>query len=120
MHHCLNAVADREGQGSAVLFRAIEPLWDVHAMRTGAPTNLPDHLVASGPGRLCRALRIDKRLNDTDLVSGDIRVLPCTDDVGDIRVGVRVGLASDDERHWRFWVDSPSVSRFSRHPGRKR
>ena len=60
MHHCINAVSDRVGQGSAVLIRALEPVWGVRAMRLGAPTNLADHLVASGPGRLCRALRIDR------------------------------------------------------------
>jgi DNA-3-methyladenine glycosylase len=110
MHHCINAVSDRVGQGSAVLLRALEPVWNVRSMRLGAPTNLADHLVASGPGRLCRALRIDRRLNGTDLVAGPVRVVP-GERTGDINAGVRIGLTTDDERPWRYWIDSPSVSR---------
>jgi DNA-3-methyladenine glycosylase len=121
MHHCVNAVTGPEGSASAVLIRALEPVWEIKAMRRGAPTNLPDHLVASGPGRLCRALGIDRRLNGSDLVTGTLRILP--GDRADATEGVRVGLTTDDERSWRFWTDSASVSRRvsragSRHPGR--
>jgi len=120
MHHCMNAVCDRVGQGSAVLIRALEPVWGARAMRLGAPTNLADHLVASGPGRLCRALRIDKRLNGSDLVNGTVRILPPdTTERGEIHDGIRIGLTSDDERPWRFWLDSPSVSRSPRPRSRR-
>jgi DNA-3-methyladenine glycosylase len=120
MHHCMNAVCDRVGQGSAVLIRALEPVWGARAMRLGAPTNLADHLVASGPGRLCRALRIDKRLNGSDLVNGTVRILaPDTTERGEIHDGIRIGLTSDDERPWRFWLDSPSVSRSPRPRSRR-
>lgn len=119
MHHCMNAVTDSEGRGSAVLLRALEPVWGVRAMRNGAPTNLADHLVASGPGRMCRALRIDRALNGTDLVTGPVRVLPRDGEIGAVREGLRIGLSADDHRQWRFWVDSPSVSRSSR-PGSAR
>ncbi len=118
MHHCINAVCDRIGQGSAVLIRALEPVWGVRAMRSGAPRNLADHLVASGPGRLCRALGIDKRLNGSDLVTGPVRILT-GELAGEVHNGRRIGLTSDDERPWRFWLDSPSVSRSPR-PRRRR
>lgn len=120
MHHCMNAVAGSEGDASAVLIRALEPMWDVRSMRRGAPTDLPDGLIASGPGRLCRALGIDRELNGTDLVHGTIRILPRTDDVWGVHAGVRVGLTHDDGRQWRYWIDSPAVSRGSRRPGRTR
>jgi DNA-3-methyladenine glycosylase len=119
MHHCMNAVCDRVGQGSAVLLRALEPVWNVHAMRQGAPTNLADHLVASGPGRLCRALRIDRGQNGTDLVSGPVRILPGEINAGPVNEGIRIGLSSDDERPWRYWIDSPSVSRSPRPRSRR-
>lgn len=120
MHHCVNAVTGPEGDASAVLIRALEPVWGTKAMRRGAPHGskaLPDHLVASGPGRLCRALGIDRRLNGSDLVTGTLRILP--GDRADVSEGVRVGLTTDDERSWRFWTDSSSVSRVSRAGSRR-
>ena len=59
MHHCLNAVTGPEGDASAVLIRALEPVRNVDG-----GTN--------GPGRLCRALAIDRTLNGRDLVGGDL------------------------------------------------
>lgn len=121
MHHCLNAVTGEGGDASAVLIRALEPVFNVDAMRAGAPTLLDDHLVASGPGRLCRSLEIDCRLNGSSLLTGDVRILPCDLMDESVSRGIRVGLSIDDERPWRFWLDSSSVSRFStRRPGRRR
>jgi DNA-3-methyladenine glycosylase len=61
MHHCLNVVTGPGDHASAVLIRALEPL-----------ENLSD--TASGPGRLCRALQIDRRLNGHDLTRGELVV----------------------------------------------
>ncbi len=54
MHHCLNVVTEREGFPAAVLIRAVE-----------VGSNLID-----GPGRVCRALNIDRTLNRLDLTIG--------------------------------------------------
>ena len=58
LHWCMNIVTERQGHGSAVLLRAVEPVQNVHE-RT------------RGPGLLCRAMQIDQRLNGHDLVSDD-------------------------------------------------
>ena len=55
MYHCLNVVTEREEFPSAVLIRAIEI----------------DGRLIDGPGRLCRALQIDRRLNRADLTTGE-------------------------------------------------
>ncbi|MEK6764109.1 MAG: DNA-3-methyladenine glycosylase [Nitrospirota bacterium] len=55
MYHCLNVVTEGEEFPSAVLIRAIE---------------LNGELI-DGPGRLCRALQIDRRLNRVDLTIGE-------------------------------------------------
>lgn len=55
IHHCLNVVTEPEGHGAAVLIRALEPV-----------SNLPGK--ASGPGLLCKALGVDRRLNGADLL----------------------------------------------------
>lgn len=61
IYHCMNVVTEREGQASAVLLRALEPLHNVEG-RT------------QGPGLLCRAMGIDKRLNGHDLLSEDFYI----------------------------------------------
>ena len=55
MYHCLNVVTEREEFPSAVLIRAIEI----------------DGELIDGPGRLCRALQIDRGLNRVDLTTGE-------------------------------------------------
>jgi DNA-3-methyladenine glycosylase len=61
MHHCMNVVTQAEGTASAVLLRALEPIRNIEA-RT------------KGPGLLCRALGIDRRLNGHDLTSDDFYI----------------------------------------------
>jgi len=53
MYHCLNVVTEREAFPAAVLIRAIEI----------------DGVLIDGPGRLCRALHIDRSLNRIDLTA---------------------------------------------------
>jgi DNA-3-methyladenine glycosylase len=110
MHHCMNIVTGREGVAGAVLLRALEPVWEVRAMRRGAPAGLADHLLASGPGRLCRALDVDRRLNGSELGDGPLQVLRRRTRPR-VLTGPRVGLSADDGRAWRYWVaDSRSVT----------
>lgn len=111
MHHCMNAVTGAEGVGSAVLIRALEPLWSIEHMRAaGAPPSLPDHKLTAGPGRLCRALGVSRALNGADLTVPPLTIHDAAAP-DDIRAGIRVGLSRDDERRWRFWCPSRSVSR---------
>jgi DNA-3-methyladenine glycosylase len=61
MHHCMNVVTEPEGHGSAVLLRAVEPITHVEGN-------------TKGPGLLCKAMGIDRRLNGVDLCSGAFRI----------------------------------------------
>lgn len=61
MHHCMNVVTEDEGHGAAVLLRAIEPVENIEGN-------------TKGPGLLCRAMSIDKRLNGHDLLSEDFYI----------------------------------------------
>src|ERR1017187_10151931 len=61
MYYCMNVVTERECHASAVLLRAVEPVKNV-AGRT------------QGPGLLCNALRIDKRVNAHDLLSDSLYI----------------------------------------------
>jgi DNA-3-methyladenine glycosylase len=57
MHWCLNLTAGPEGQGAAVLIRAIEPLEGLAVMRRRRGA-VPDRHLADGPGKLTAALAI--------------------------------------------------------------
>jgi DNA-3-methyladenine glycosylase len=96
MHFCLNVVCGGEGDGTAVLLRAGEPVAGaarMAALRGLGPEPRPGAL-AGGPGRLCQALGIDRGLDGASLVSGPLRLAegePAAP-AGVVR-GPRVGVA---------------------------
>ncbi len=92
MYHCLNVVTELEGFPSAVLIRAIE---------------LDGDLI-DGPGKLCRALQIDRSLNRADLTSGEFLWFEDRGESvgsGSIEVHPRVGVdyaGKWGKKLWRF------------------
>jgi DNA-3-methyladenine glycosylase len=103
MYYCMNVVTESEGHASAVLLRALEPVQNVEG-RT------------QGPGLLCRAMQIDKRLNGHDLLSDDfyIALPPKAEPIVMIK---RPRIGVDYARHWakrqlRFYISgNPFISR---------
>src|ERR1044071_2171234 len=103
MHFCVNVVTQPEGVASAVLLRALEPVKNLETS-------------TKGPGLLCKAMHIDKRLNGHDLESD---VFHLVDPGEDRRIVIvkrpRVGV--DYAKHWarrllRFYVKgSAHISR---------
>jgi DNA-3-methyladenine glycosylase len=103
VHHCMNVVTERAGQASAVLLRALEPV-----------KNIEDR--TQGPGLLCRAMGIDRRLNAHDLLSDNFFIAhPETAEKISIVKRPRIGV--DYARHWakrrlRFYLKgNPFISR---------
>jgi len=92
MYHCLNVVTEREEFPSAVLIRAIEI----------------DGELIDGPGRLCRALQIDRRLNRVDLTTGEslwFEDRGALVERGDVGAHPRIGVDYAGEwakKLWRF------------------
>jgi DNA-3-methyladenine glycosylase len=118
MHFCLNAVTGPRDEAGAVLIRALEPLTGIDQMRAaGGPAALPASRLASGPGRVCRALAVAREHHGADLVDGALRIVPGRRR-GRIMHSRRIGLSADDGREWRFYLASPSTSalRGSRRP----
>lgn len=117
MYHCLNVVCEAAGVGSAVLIRAlaletIPP--ELANWLTPKQMARPD-LIAAGPGKLCRALAIDRSLDrapyhpDSGLWlehrEGDLSA-------DQIVQTTRIGITKAAEKPWRWYLkDSPSVSR---------
>ncbi len=116
MYYCLNAVTQAEGEGAAVLIRAIEPLQGQATMaqlRSIDSRKLRD--LARGPGRLCQALAVDRALDGTALDQPPLWIatgaaLPDTTIIQTPRIGINVTPAAQ-QAPWRFIVrDCPYVS----------
>jgi DNA-3-methyladenine glycosylase len=113
VHWCMNVVTGRDGEGSAVLLRAAEPLDGIERMRQLTGRHDP-RLLAAGPGRLTQALAVTREQDGTDLVRGQELVIAEGDPVPDdgVRVATRIGLTVAREQPWRFFeAASPFVSR---------
>jgi DNA-3-methyladenine glycosylase len=105
MHFCMNVVTGRDGEGSAVLLRAAEPIEGIERMIELRGLDIP-RLLLAGPGRLCQGLGITRAQDGTDLVVGDELHLERGRPVpgADVVVGPRVGLTVAREQPWRFTV----------------
>ena len=113
IHSLLNAVAEAEGIGAAVLVRALEPLDGIDVMRARRGLERAEEL-CSGPGKLTQALDIGLSLNGSSLVDGPIELLAREPGAREPRVvvGERVGITKAAELPWRFCdADSRHVSR---------
>ncbi|MCE7031351.1 DNA-3-methyladenine glycosylase [Lysobacter sp. GX 14042] len=113
MHWCANAVCGQEGEGTAVLLRALEPLAGQERMRQARPRARSERDLCSGPAKLAQALGITGTLDGVDLASGAVRILG--DGVpppGDPVVTPRIGITKATELPWRWYVPgNPHVSR---------
>jgi DNA-3-methyladenine glycosylase len=111
MHYCCNVVVGHEGEGAAVLIRAVEPLegWDVlqrrHTGKTGAE-------LTNGPAKTCQALGIDRKMNGHNLKEAPLRLIiePKLAD-GIIVTTPRIGIKQAVDVPWRFYIkDNPYIS----------
>jgi DNA-3-methyladenine glycosylase len=114
IHALLNAVAEDDGVGAAVLIRAIEPLDGIELMRTRRGGVRDDELT-NGPGKLTEALDIGLELNGASLEDGPIRIEPRDPAARppEIVTGTRIGITKAADLPWRFcdatsrWVSRP-------------
>ena len=108
LHHQFNVVTGAAGSPDAVLVRALEPVEGVELMRRRRGVK-DDRALTSGPGKLCRALSIDRTFDGADLTAGRVwleddgfRAEPA-----EVAAGPRVGVAyaaEDALRPYRFWL----------------
>ena len=104
VHEMFNIVTGGRGEGQAVLIRAVAPY-----------VGLPDDAsVGRGPGKVTRALRLDRRHDRRDLARGELFVAAA---LGPPRIarGPRIGVGYAGawaDRPLRFWWrDHAAVSR---------
>lgn len=103
MYFCMNVVTEPDGKAAAVLLRALEPVKDLED-RT------------QGPGLLCRAMGIDKRMNAHDLLSDNF-FIAAAPETERFTIGKSPRIGVDYAKHWakrhlRFFIKgNPFVSR---------
>ena len=110
----LNVVAHEEGGVGAVLIRALQPVEGIEVMKRLRKTE-DLRMLTSGPGRLTRALAVDKSFHGKPLYRLETGLwIEEGEEVDDSRVARdwRVGVTSDLDEPYRFYIrDSPFVSR---------
>lgn len=117
IHNLFNVVTNIQGKADAVLIRAIEPVIGISVMqqRRGEFNN-PYHLT-SGPGKLTRALGIDRTYNGMNLMGDEVWIESSGISISqkNIHVSKRIGIdyaGSDANLPWRFTIrDNPWISK---------
>lgn len=117
MYNQFNVVTSIEGIPHAVLVRALEPVEGLDVIRRRRHGR-SEYELTSGPGRLCLALGIDRKLDKADLLSqrvwieNGVSISP-----RQIARGPRIGIDYAENwvtKPWRFWIsDNPFVSKTS-------
>ena len=126
MYDCFNVVCGPSGTADAVLIRALEPTEGIPAMwknrfasdpgvSGGQPPDSDRSLtvLTSGPGKLCRALRITRSgMDGSSLESGPVTLHAASSPIGKIIATRRIGISKAVDKEWRFLESaSPFVSR---------
>lgn len=115
MYYQFNVVTNAAETPHAILIRALEPVEGIELMRKRRHNQL-DRNLTKGPGKLCIALGIDRKLDGADLLGNEVWL----EDRPPIRrsqinSGTRIGIDYAGEwinKPWRFWIkDNPYVSR---------
>lgn len=105
---CLNVVAESKHSACGILIRAMEPLVGLPLMSRRRNTDKRVDLTR-GPGRLCEALRIDRKLDGWRLTRPRrLWIGPRLDEVpSDLPMGVspRIGVSRAQDALLRFFVD---------------
>jgi len=119
LNYCFNIVTERKDYPAAVLIRAVEPIEGIDLMyqhrksikRKKSIFNFSflTFNLTNGPGKLCQAFKIDKKLNNADLTGNilwvedrGIKISP-KDIVATKRIGVDYAKEYKD-KPWRFYI----------------
>ena len=124
IHYLMNFVTLDKANPEAVLIRAVEPIEGINQMSINRfEKNYIDlnkyqkNNLTNGPGKLTKALEIDKSLNGRNLFEPQIYLIDGDKDF-EIETDVRIGIDYAKEAKdypYRFYIkDNPYVSKFKR------
>lgn len=122
MYNCMNIVTAEIGTPNAILIRALEPVSDLNQLSINRYNKSYSDLnkrsiidMTNGPGKLCKALKIDKSNYGDDLCGSRLYLLDNEEDKKiDICTSPRINIDYAEEAihyPWRFFIrDNPFVS----------
>lgn len=98
MYHCLNIVTERKNFPAAVLIRGIK-IENIEYKKT------------NGPGKICKFLQIDKKLNNWDVTEGENLWIEYGIKIKKTQILKNKRIGIDYAQHckhylWRFYIDS--------------
>lgn len=107
IHWCLNFVCR---PGSAVLLRALQPVYGLEEMEKRREVKDP-RLLCAGPGRVTQALGVDKSQDGAPLFLPPFELIPA-EKPSLVCAGPRIGISKAVDFPWRFGLqDSPYLSK---------
>ena len=122
MYNCFNIVSGKRGEPEAILLRAIEPINELDYISNNRfkkdfkELNKKERInLTNGPGKLCKALNIDRKDNLKELNDkGNIYLEVNLEDNIEIVESKRIGIDYAEEAKdflWRFYIkNNPYVS----------
>ncbi|MGI8770577.1 MAG: DNA-3-methyladenine glycosylase [Acidobacteriaceae bacterium] len=116
MHSCLNVSCEPDGRAGCVLIRALEPLAGLPEMarNRGLSPDAAPRTLASGPGRLCQALGINRAEHkgmDPTAAASDMKLADDGFEPEEIVATTRIGITKAADRPHRYLIaDNKYVS----------
>ena len=110
VHHCCNIVTGFKDKGTAVLIRAVEPLNGLDVMiknRFGRKLKNDKEIInlTSGPGKVCKALGINRNHSGIDLTGNKIFLIDQSKvKASEIGISKRIGITKSTNYPWRFYI----------------
>lgn len=121
MYNCLNISANKENIPHCVLIRAVEPIENIDEMSYNRFSKSYNELsnyqkknLTNGPGKLCKALNIDRSLSGDSVFGSHLYIIDNDNNDFEIVEDKRINIDYAEEykdKLWRFYIkDNKYVS----------
>lgn len=112
-YYCFNVVTEKQGIGSAVLIRGVEPISGLSVMKRNRGIIRKDIDLSNGPSKFCLAFNIDKNDNREDLTKDRMFISkPKKKENITINVAKRIGIKEGADLPLRYFIkDNPYVTK---------
>ena len=109
MHHQLCVVTSEASEPNAILIRSVKPVYGIDVMQQRRSMQSLKNLT-NGPGKLCQAFAVTRKLDGKDLLGDEIWIAPRVEKIPLSRIHAtpRIGIPYAEEfilKPWRFIFD---------------